>query len=128
MSEQERFLQDQIDKLPRGWDHLRTDRYLFLFNAEKSFVKDMGDQIESIRNTYEELYPPEGEGISAACLYVSAQALLAGPKRQAQETQQRHTKSEKGIASYVTRSSKSSVPRRSRQSGFPDWEFLRGHP
>jgi len=65
MSEQERFLQDQIDKLPRGWDHLRTDRDLFLFNAEKSFVKDMGDQIESIRNTYEELYPPEGEGISA---------------------------------------------------------------
>lgn len=65
MSEQELFLQRQIDKLPRGWDHMRTERYLFLFNAEKTFVKEMGDQIESIRDTYEELYPPEGEGFSA---------------------------------------------------------------
>ncbi len=61
MTEQERFLQEQIDKLPRGWDSMRTDRYLFLFNAEKTFVKQMGDQIEAIRDTYEELYPPEGE-------------------------------------------------------------------
>ena len=43
MTEQERFLQKQIDKLPPGWDSLRTDRYLFLFNAEKDFVKRMVD-------------------------------------------------------------------------------------
>ncbi len=61
MDEQERFLQEQIDKLPRGWDHLRTDRYLFLFNAEKTFVKEMADQIEAIRDVYEDLYPPDRE-------------------------------------------------------------------
>jgi hypothetical protein len=58
MSEQERFLQKQVDKLPPGWDHLRTARYLFLFNADKGFVKEMADQIEGIRDAYEEIYPP----------------------------------------------------------------------
>ncbi|MHC5211588.1 MAG: hypothetical protein ACYTG2_12780 [Planctomycetota bacterium] len=58
MSDQERFLQKQIDKLPPGWDSLRTARYLFLYNAEKDFVKDMAEQIEGIREAYETLYPP----------------------------------------------------------------------
>ena len=59
LSPQERFLKEQIDKLPPGWDSLRTDRYLFLFNAEKDFVEEMAEQIEAMRNVYEELYPPD---------------------------------------------------------------------
>lgn len=59
MSEQERFLQKQIDKLPPGWSHLRTDRYLFLYNADKKFVKGMAEQIEAMRDVYEVMYPPE---------------------------------------------------------------------
>ncbi|MFT7464258.1 MAG: hypothetical protein ACI9EF_002608 [Pseudohongiellaceae bacterium] len=59
MDPAERFLQAQIDKLPDGWDHLRTDRYLFLFNAEKNWIKLLADRIEAIRDVYEELYPPE---------------------------------------------------------------------
>ena len=55
---QERYLKAQIDKLPPGWSSLRTDRYLFLYNAEKTFVKQMGDRIEAFRNEYEKLYPP----------------------------------------------------------------------
>ena len=59
--DQEQFLQSQIDKLPPGWDHLETERYLFLFNAEKNFVKDLADRIESLRDTYEEMWPPRRE-------------------------------------------------------------------
>ncbi len=59
MDDGERFLQAQIDKLPEGWDHLRTDRYLFLFNAEKNWVKLLADRIEAIRDVYEKLYPPD---------------------------------------------------------------------
>jgi hypothetical protein len=58
MDSQERFLQTQINKLPPGWDYIRTDRYLFLYNADKNFVKGMSEQIEKIRNVYEDLYPP----------------------------------------------------------------------
>lgn len=58
LDEQERFLQEQIDKLPPGWSHMRTKRYLFLFDADKAFVKQMGDQIEALRDEYERLYPP----------------------------------------------------------------------
>jgi hypothetical protein len=59
MSEQERFLQLQIEKLPPGWDSLRTPRYLFLFNADKGFVKELAERIEAIRDEYERLYPPD---------------------------------------------------------------------
>lgn len=59
LSEQERFLKTQIDKLPPGWSSLRTEHYLFLYNAEKGFVKQMADQIEGMRAAYEELYPPD---------------------------------------------------------------------
>jgi len=71
LSEQERFLREQIDKLPPGWDHLRTDRYLFLYNAEKNFVKDLAGQIEAMRDEYERLWPPsepiEAVSIVRAC-------------------------------------------------------------
>ena len=67
MSEQERYLQTQVDKLPPGWESLRTDRYLFLFNADKNWVKELGKQIEKIRDTYEELYPPD-EPITAVSI------------------------------------------------------------
>ena len=59
MSDQERFLQQQIDKLPPGWSSLRTARYLFLYNAEKSFVQELADQVEAMRDEYERLYPPD---------------------------------------------------------------------
>jgi len=58
MSEQDRFLQRQIDKLPPGWDHLRTKRYLFLFDAEKSFVQELATRVEAMRDVYEVHYPP----------------------------------------------------------------------
>ncbi|MCB9899238.1 MAG: DUF1570 domain-containing protein [Planctomycetes bacterium] len=59
MDDQERRLQTVIDQLPEGWDHMRTDRYLFVYNADKDFVKDLGKQIEAIRDVYEKLYPPD---------------------------------------------------------------------
>jgi hypothetical protein len=59
MDSQERRLQTIINKLPAGWEHLRTDRYLFVYNAEKNFVKDLAKQIEVIRDVYEEMYPPD---------------------------------------------------------------------
>jgi hypothetical protein len=59
MSEQERFLAEQEDKLPPGWDSMRTERYVFLFNAEKNFVKELAARIESMRDEYERLYPPD---------------------------------------------------------------------
>ena len=59
MDEQDRFLQKQIDKLPPGWDHMKTDRYLFLFDADKNFVKELADRIEAMRDEYERLYPPD---------------------------------------------------------------------
>jgi len=58
MDAQERFLHTQIDKLPAGWDYHRTERYLFLYNAEKRFVEELGDQIEAIRDVYEEIWVP----------------------------------------------------------------------
>lgn len=58
MDDQERFLQRQIDRLPPGWRHLRTKRYLFLYSAEDGFVKGLSKQIEAIRDVYEEFYPP----------------------------------------------------------------------
>jgi hypothetical protein len=67
MSDQEAYLQRQIDKLPPGWDFIRTKRYLFLFNAEKNWVKDLSKQIEKIRDTYEKLYPPD-EPITAVSI------------------------------------------------------------
>ena len=57
MSEQERFLQTQIDKLPPGWEHLRTERYLFLFDADKAWVKGLAEQIEAMRDVYQVVYP-----------------------------------------------------------------------
>ncbi len=56
---QEAFLQAQIAKLPPGWEWERSERYLYLFNAEKAFVKTVEKQIESIRDEYEELFPPK---------------------------------------------------------------------
>jgi hypothetical protein len=58
LSEVERFLQEQIDKLPPGWEWQRSERYLFLYNADKSFIKDCERRIEAIRNEYERLFPP----------------------------------------------------------------------
>jgi hypothetical protein len=58
MDKQERFLQQQIDKLPPGWEYLRTERYLFLYHAEKEFVKELAERIEAMRDIYEEVYPP----------------------------------------------------------------------
>ncbi len=57
LDEQSRFLQEQIDKLPPGWSHLRSPRYLFLFNAEKDFVEELAERIEAMRNQYENDYP-----------------------------------------------------------------------
>ncbi len=59
MSEQDRFLQQQIDKLPPGWSSMHTRRYLFLYNADKGFVKELADRIEGMRDAYEELYQPD---------------------------------------------------------------------
>jgi len=59
MSEPERFRQEQIEKLPPGWHHFSTPRYLFLYNAEESFVKQLADRIEAMRDEYERLYPPD---------------------------------------------------------------------
>lgn len=58
MSPQERFLAEQIAKLPPDWKSLRTDRYMFLYNAEQDFVEEMSEQIEAMRNEFEKLYPP----------------------------------------------------------------------
>lgn len=59
MSEQDRFLQEQIDKLPPGWSHSRTKRYLFLYDADKGFVKELEERIEAMRDQYEKDYPPD---------------------------------------------------------------------
>jgi hypothetical protein len=59
MGEQDRFLQLQIEKLPPGWKHLRTPRYLFLYNAEGGLVKQLAERIEVMRDEYERLYPPD---------------------------------------------------------------------
>ncbi len=57
MSEQDRFLQKQIDKLPPGWSHLRTKRYLFLYDSEKGVTQDLATRIEAMRDVYETHYP-----------------------------------------------------------------------
>lgn len=59
MDSDERRLQSVIDQLPAGWDSMRTDRYLFVFNADKNLVKELGKQIEAIRDVYEKIYPPD---------------------------------------------------------------------
>ncbi len=59
MDEQERFLQAQIDKLPPGWSHQRTKRYMFFFDADKGFVQELEDRIEGMRDQYEKDYPPD---------------------------------------------------------------------
>jgi hypothetical protein len=59
MDDQERFLQEQIDKLPPGWSHMRTKRYMFLFDADKGFVQELADRIEMMRDQYERDYPPD---------------------------------------------------------------------
>lgn len=60
-SEQDRFLQEQIDKLPPGWYHHWSPRkrYLFLSDAEKPFTVELSRHIEAIRDVYEQLYPPD---------------------------------------------------------------------
>jgi hypothetical protein len=83
LSEQDRFLQKQIDKLPPGWSHLRTKRYLFLYDADKTFVKQMSEQIEGMRNEYERLYPPdkpiEAVSIVRVCKNVDEYRGYGGP-------------------------------------------------
>ena len=59
MDEQERFLQQQIDKLPPGWSHMRTKRYLFLYDTDKAFAQELADRIEAMRDVYETHYPPD---------------------------------------------------------------------
>jgi|SoiMethySBSTD1v2_1073268.scaffolds.fasta_scaffold02094_7 hypothetical protein len=59
MSEQERFLQDVIDKLPPGWKHFRSKRYQFIYDADEGFVKQLAERIEVMRDEYERLYPPD---------------------------------------------------------------------
>ncbi|HEX5009934.1 MAG TPA: hypothetical protein VFY71_05995 [Planctomycetota bacterium] len=58
MDEQSRFLQQQIDKLPPGWSYLKTRRYVFLYDADKSFVEELAARIEAMRDQYEKDYPP----------------------------------------------------------------------
>ena len=59
MSEQDRFLQDVIDKLPPGWKHFRSKRYQFIYDADEGFVKQLAERIEVMRDEYERLYPPD---------------------------------------------------------------------
>jgi hypothetical protein len=59
MDDQDRFLQEQIDKLPPGWSHMRTKRYMFLYDADKGFVQELADRIEAMRDQYEKDYPPD---------------------------------------------------------------------
>lgn len=75
MSPQERFLHEQIAKLPPDWSQLRTERYLFLYNAEEDFVEEMATQIEGMRDEYERLYPPSApiEAISIVRVCNSAE-------------------------------------------------------
>lgn len=67
MDSQERFLAEQIEKLPPGWSHLRTEHYQFLFNADKNWVKGLAKQIEAIREVFLKLYPPR-EPITAVSI------------------------------------------------------------
>jgi hypothetical protein len=72
MDEQDRFLQAQIDKLPPGWSHVRTKRYMFLFDADKGFVQELEDRIEAMRDQYEKDYPPTAPITSVSIVRVCA--------------------------------------------------------
>ncbi|MFO0985304.1 MAG: hypothetical protein U1E76_26835 [Planctomycetota bacterium] len=60
--EHARFLDEQKTRArAAGWEVLESPsgRYLFIFNAEKEFVRELLWRIEAIRDHYERLYPPE---------------------------------------------------------------------
>jgi len=57
---QQKFLDEQIKKAElAGWKtgYSPTKRYLFIYNAEEPFVKELMWRIEAIRDHYEKLYP-----------------------------------------------------------------------
>src|SRR5262249_43891994 len=57
---QQKFLDEQIKKAEQaGWKtaYSPSKRYLFIYNAEEAFVKELTWRIEAIRDHYEKLYP-----------------------------------------------------------------------
>lgn len=61
LSDNERYIQEQIDKLSSGWYYLWSSKknYLIFSNAEKSFAKEIAKNLEGIREVYEENFPGE---------------------------------------------------------------------
>jgi hypothetical protein len=61
LSDQEWRIRQKIDALPPGWNHMRSpkDRYVLFYNVEDSFAKQLGKQLEAMRDFYETLFPPD---------------------------------------------------------------------
>lgn len=57
----ERYIQEQIDKLSKGWYHFwsKNKKYVIFSNADKKFAKEIEKHLEGIRECYEDLFPGE---------------------------------------------------------------------
>ncbi len=55
---QEQQIQEVISRLPHGWNWERSDRYVYIYNGEKDFIRTVSRQIETMRDEFEKLYPP----------------------------------------------------------------------
>jgi len=61
LSDNDRYIQEQIDKLSSGWYHFwsKKNNYMIFSNAEKSFARDIAKYLEGIRECYEKAFPGE---------------------------------------------------------------------
>ncbi len=61
LSDNEKYIQDQIDKLSSGWYHFwsSNNNYIIFSNAERSFAKEIARQLEGIHECYVDLFPDE---------------------------------------------------------------------
>ncbi len=61
LSDNEKYIQAQIDKLSSGWYYFwsRHRNYIILSNAERDFANKIARQLESIRSVFVERFPGE---------------------------------------------------------------------
>ena len=59
MGANERYIQEQVDKLSKGWYHFysKNKNYVIFSNADKSFAREIAKALEGIRVCYEKAFP-----------------------------------------------------------------------
>jgi len=59
LSDNERYIQEQIQKLPKDWNHFwsKKKNYMIFSNADKVFTKEIEKNLEGIHDCYVKMFP-----------------------------------------------------------------------